>query len=407
MTRGKLRRVADAITPILLGGVALWLIVTALLDAARHRNLGTTPPNVATSDTASVQRASSETSPKLLTRPIESIRVGDRVLARNPDVTDDARRQTAEPDWRECSVARLELPIDHEPNGKNHESNLQTRELRLPGDPDDRPVLHIELLRPDDWFRQRLSLLAVEHAGSAHAIPSRNLPDRPLAPNEPAPPSAIPLRPLYREIAAGSASIEIQGHGVAALVIDLDLPELGAAGTAIVTELIPASTIDPGPGRIVTGTFAHPPTVQVLDVLLEGEPEPIGVTANHLFWREADATFVPIGEIAPAKPSGRSRAKRNGSSASCRVPGRPTSTTSRSIANTSTSSALKACWFTTPTSAILGRRPPGDGSSDTVTPASPRSKTAPDTASTSPPDTATEPSPFLKSKRQSPDEHQD
>ena len=79
------------------------------------------------------------------------------------------------------------------------------------------------------------------------------------------------------------------------------MPELGAAGTAIVTELIPASTIDPGPGRIVTGTFAHPPTVQVLDVLLEGEPEPIGVTANHLFWREADATFVPIGEIAPGQ----------------------------------------------------------------------------------------------------------
>lgn len=163
-------------------------------------------------------------------------------------------------------------------------------------------MIRIELLRPDDWFRQRLSLIAVERPGPSRAIPDRDLANPTPASNKPLTSAATPLRPLYREIATGSASIDTRGHRVTALVIDLDLPELGAAGTAIVNELVPASAIEPGPGRVVTATFAHPPATQVLDVRLEGEPEPIGVTANHLFWSENDARFVPIGDIAVGQP---------------------------------------------------------------------------------------------------------
>src|SRR6056297_2279767 len=209
MTGGNLRRVGDTLTPMLLGGVGLWLILTALLDSASDCDERTSPPTVAAADTTSAGPTPLHSPPKLLTRPIESIRVGDRVLARNPDLSDDARRQNADPAWQVGSVARLELPLDHEPTRENHEparkNHGPARKNHGPArqahrsppasDPDDRPVLHIELLRPDDWFRQRLSLLAVAHAGPSRAIHSPDPANRTPASDETLTSSATPLRP--------------------------------------------------------------------------------------------------------------------------------------------------------------------------------------------------------------------
>lgn len=177
-------------------------------------------------------------SPKLFrrTRPIEEIRVGQRVVARNPEIT-DAERDTwpAEPDWSTCQLVRLEMPRE------------------------DGAVLHIDLLRPREWLKERQAAVANW--------------------------------------------------------IELDLPEMGASGPALVREIGPCPPIEPGSGKVVTATFRHPPATQVLNVTftdsradaaftravataLEDASETIGVTDNHPFWSVDRQEFVPIGEMA-------------------------------------------------------------------------------------------------------------
>ena len=36
----------------------------------------------------------------------------------------------------------------------------------------------------------------------------------------------------------------------------------------------------------------------VLNLFVEGESRPVGVTAHHLFWSETQQTFVPAGSLA-------------------------------------------------------------------------------------------------------------
>jgi hypothetical protein len=62
------------------------------------------------------------------TRNIEDLRVGDRVLARNPEISDEERATWEEPDWQNWRQVRLEMT---KPDGG---------------------ILHIEMLRPKFWF---------------------------------------------------------------------------------------------------------------------------------------------------------------------------------------------------------------------------------------------------------------
>jgi len=82
--------------------------------------------------------------------------------------------------------------------------------------------------------------------------------------------------------------------------IALDLADLGAAGAAAVVAVGPCPPIAPGPGRVVTGTFAHE-SAAVLDLRLEGQPRPIGLTAGHPFYSEDRAAFVPAGGLRPGE----------------------------------------------------------------------------------------------------------
>jgi len=77
--------------------------------------------------------------------------------------------------------------------------------------------------------------------------------------------------------------------------VDLDLEELGASGPARVLSIEPCPPIQPGDGgRVVTGTFAHA-SANVVDLYVEGLSEPVGVTANHLFWSADREDFVAAG----------------------------------------------------------------------------------------------------------------
>jgi len=82
--------------------------------------------------------------------------------------------------------------------------------------------------------------------------------------------------------------------------VALDMPELGAQGNARVLGVYPCPEIKPGPGQVITATFAHPSTFQVLDVTIgEGDDaETIGVTDTHPFWSETHQAFVPVGKLS-------------------------------------------------------------------------------------------------------------
>ncbi|MFN9197978.1 MAG: polymorphic toxin-type HINT domain-containing protein, partial [Planctomycetaceae bacterium] len=58
----------------------------------------------------------------------------------------------------------------------------------------------------------------------------------------------------------------------------------------------PCPPLASGPGRTVTGTFAHA-AADVLDLEIEGLDTPLGCTANHPFWSADRHDFVPAGSL--------------------------------------------------------------------------------------------------------------
>ena len=78
------------------------------------------------------------------------------------------------------------------------------------------------------------------------------------------------------------------------------LTNAGPRGPARVLSIGPCPEIPPGPGQVVTGTFAHT-AGNVVDLYLEGQGFPLGVTANHPIWSEDRARFVPAGDLRPGE----------------------------------------------------------------------------------------------------------
>ncbi|MDM4019405.1 polymorphic toxin-type HINT domain-containing protein [Roseiconus lacunae] len=220
------------------------------------------------------------------TKPIEEIRVGDRVLSRNPEVTDAERARWQDPDWEDWLHLRLVMAKD------------------------DGSELHIELLRPESWVLERLSYVTDDRVSASTAVGTiANVTlaspqvRRPLTPKGSKRATRIdsdplsPLRPFYRDLMLTSAELATSGTDLIGITVALDLPEMGAVGTAYVTAFDPCPPISKGAGQPVTATFAHRSSTEVLDIIFEGEDEPIGVTDNHLFWSVDDQRFVPIGEM--------------------------------------------------------------------------------------------------------------
>ncbi len=63
----------------------------------------------------------------------------------------------------------------------------------------------------------------------------------------------------------------------------LYLPEQGIEGWATLRSVEDCPELEPGPGHLVTGWFAHT-SGQVCDLQVEGEPEVIGITGAHPVW---------------------------------------------------------------------------------------------------------------------------
>ncbi|QDT78611.1 hypothetical protein Mal35_20600 [Gimesia maris] len=68
-------------------------------------------------------------------------------------------------------------------------------------------------------------------------------------------------------------------------VIELNMPELHVVGAAEVLSISDCPPIDPGDGPVVLSTFKNIAD-NILNIYVEGETEPIGVTAGHPIWSE-------------------------------------------------------------------------------------------------------------------------
>ena len=222
------------------------------------------------------------------TRPIEQLTVGDRVLAHNPEIRDSQRAAWQEPQWADWLHLSLQMPAGE------FESDSE------PG------LLKIEILRPEAWLRERMILIVSTQSkdqqdnsckdGVACACDLSTVIDDDWIDHDTSEPLS-PLRPIYRDLIVASAQVAAQGAQLSGLGVHLDLPELGASGPAVITDVRSCPAVAPGQGQVVTATFAHPSTCQVLDVHLEGEAESIGVTENHPFWSADRERFVPIGQM--------------------------------------------------------------------------------------------------------------
>ena len=78
-------------------------------------------------------------------------------------------------------------------------------------------------------------------------------------------------------------------------VVWLELPEMGCVGWARVVNQR-TFQYTPGVGNLVTGTFRHI-SDDVIDLTVEGQDKPIGVTNSHPFWSVDREEFVPAGEL--------------------------------------------------------------------------------------------------------------
>lgn len=162
---------------------------------------------------------------RLITKPIESIQVGDRVLGRNPlPISKDNEHgpvEFAEPVPDESRLIKFKM-VKH--SGKK---------------------LEIELLRSTEWIKQT--------------------------------------------------------NAVTKNTIDLDLPEMGATGPALVLEIAPCPQIAVGTGNIVTGRFKHEADDNLIEIYLQNNLPPIRCTDNHLFWSADRNAFIAAGLLAPGE----------------------------------------------------------------------------------------------------------
>ena len=203
------------------------------------------------------------------TRAIQDIKVGQRVLAKNPEISNLERRtRRAEPDFGRWLQLSLEMPKS------------------------DGSTLHIEMLRSEEWLRNQIGFVigdipdpSGERLGvsppsaiplatpTASVTPDFNLPSpktENLQPKTELAPLS-PLRPIFSEIAFASIAAEVEGVELVGLTVDLDLPEMGACGTAVITGISTTPEIEQGDGQVVTATFRHPPSNTVLDVVFVDE----------------------------------------------------------------------------------------------------------------------------------------
>jgi hypothetical protein len=102
---------------------------------------------------------------------------------------------------------------------------------------------------------------------------------------------------LYIELLRPMEWMELVGADIGATIY-LDLAELGAEGEASVVDILPCPPIAAGVGTIVTGRFIHEvESASVVNLIIEGQSEPTGVTSNHPYWSVDRHDFIPAEDL--------------------------------------------------------------------------------------------------------------
>jgi hypothetical protein len=70
--------------------------------------------------------------------------------------------------------------------------------------------------------------------------------------------TGVPWRPAYAELFRRHALAESEGQEPLGLLVQMDLPEMGLTGEAVVTNIQPAPAVRSGNGRVVTATSSIP-----------------------------------------------------------------------------------------------------------------------------------------------------
>jgi hypothetical protein len=242
--------------------------------------------------------------------PIERIQVGMRVPARNPEITNDERSGWVEPEWDRWVKLSLDMP---KPDGS---------------------VLRMELLRSEDWVFSQVGFVVAEKMGNSNdesgrdEAASKDSRSETLARQmsilsfeaavelgrqiygddfQTEQISLSPLRPIFRELASTSSIVQhagdTLGYELLGLAVQMDLPELGLTGEAIVESIEPFSAVSAGPGQVVTATFHHG-SADTIDLSIAGDSrgtgnvETIGTTSNHPFWSQDRQEFIEAGSLA-------------------------------------------------------------------------------------------------------------
>ena len=76
----------------------------------------------------------------------------------------------------------------------------------------------------------------------------------------------------------------------------ISLPEMGLQGAAVVEDIEPCPDIQDGPGRIVLATTGSC-SASIVQLVFEGEDEPLRATARHRFYSEDRKSWVQAGRL--------------------------------------------------------------------------------------------------------------
>ncbi len=256
--RGKLRTPNSALRtlcwslPFLLAGLCFW----QALPGPR-----TGSPPSATAATASVMPTSNGIAAParnrtLITRPIQDIRPGMRVIAKNPELHGH--------DVPEIAIV-----------------------------PEDTRLVSLHMVKPDGHELTIETLLPLDSL--CVAVIDRIASDD----------NDVEPRPLI-----GTEEDVFLNEVLIGYEFELQLAELGAEGPASITSIQPCPSVEPDDGtgrRLVTSVFRHA-AANVIDAAVGNSDQSIGVTANHPFWSEDRQAFVPAGDLK----SGESLRKADG-----------------------------------------------------------------------------------------------
>jgi hypothetical protein len=205
-------------------------------------------------------------------RTMETIQTGQRVLARNPELAGGELPDAAVDPATWVNI-RLRMP---KPTGE---------------------FVEITLLRPVEWLAEHLAQTTALDGEYPRALAEARETG-----------SAARLRRITSVIPAEDSGGPSPG-GIAPVTahstpknpwIFLTLHELEAVGPAEIVEVGPCPDLEPGAGRLVTGTFSHQ-SGEVFDITVDGLTEPIGCTGAHPFWSEDRQDFIPARELVPGE----------------------------------------------------------------------------------------------------------